>query len=498
MTAIRTRWAALGAALAVTFGGGGLAMVDATSPTDAVAFVPIEPCRIVDTRSDPSANVGERSAPLEAGDTHTVIARGDTGECISLPETATAVSLNVTAVNATQPTFLTVWANTGASRPDASSLNPAPGQPPTPNAVTTELSDAGEFNVFNFAGSVDVIIDVNGYYTDHAHDDRYLTEAEVDALIAAAEVGGPAGPQGAPGQDGVDGSALFDRTIVVNGGASSAENGEALLAAIDQVAANQPTVNDPWTVWLEPGRFEIERNVDVPDHVTIVGSGMEATTIEKTNPEFAAMPMLGFGVGALRNLEILGSDQSDLVQSEDSLRVESVRFIADDSTGLDLDNGPHVVVGSEFQVLSPFQARGIQSSGDVTVMTSTFVALAGTSVELIGMDGGEMIIESSSFSGDAVGIYSCCFSNSGELTLRHSTIDVSREAIQAELSPMAVEIEGSTLTGVGVFVVELDNGGTVVMTSSTLRGGGIGGSVAPATLCRGTSTIGGFLTTTCP
>lgn len=72
--------------------------------------------------------------------------------------------LNVTAVGATQPTFLTVWPD--GPLPLASSLNPVPGQPPTPNAVTTDLDAAGEFKVYNLQGNVDVIIDINGYYTE--------------------------------------------------------------------------------------------------------------------------------------------------------------------------------------------------------------------------------------------------------------------------------------------------------------------------------------------
>lgn len=49
--------------------------------------------------------------------------------------------------------------------PNSSSLNPVPGQPPTPNAVTTELAPNGRFEVHNLRGHVHVIIDVNGYDT---------------------------------------------------------------------------------------------------------------------------------------------------------------------------------------------------------------------------------------------------------------------------------------------------------------------------------------------
>ena len=105
-----------------------------------------------------------------------------------LPVDATALVLNVTALGATSQTFLTFWPS--GDRPEAASLNPSPGAPPIPNAVTTQLGDDGSFRVFNERGSVDVVIDVSGYYVDHNHDDRYppkadvYTKAESDARYA--------------------------------------------------------------------------------------------------------------------------------------------------------------------------------------------------------------------------------------------------------------------------------------------------------------------------
>ena len=179
MTLIRTRWAAIGVAVAVTLGGGGIGLVAATSPADAVTFVPITACRVMDTR--PAFQVGPRSAPLGPGDTYTVSAHGDNGDCVGIPASATALSMNVTAVGASAATFLTIWA-TGIAQPDSSSLNPSPGQPPTPNAVTTNLNASGQFDIFNRFGNVHVLADINGYYVDHGHDDRYYTKAEVDEM----------------------------------------------------------------------------------------------------------------------------------------------------------------------------------------------------------------------------------------------------------------------------------------------------------------------------
>jgi hypothetical protein len=182
MSMIRTRWAAIGAAVAITLGGGGVGLVSATvSSGPKPVLVPITPCRIIDTR--PAHQVGPRSTPLGTADTHTVTAHGTNGDC-TIPTDAVALSMNVTAVQATLPTFLTIWA-TGEPMPDASSLNPFPGQPPAPNAVSTELSPDGRFDIYNLQGDVHVLADVNGYYVDHTHDDRYYTEAEVDAKLDA-------------------------------------------------------------------------------------------------------------------------------------------------------------------------------------------------------------------------------------------------------------------------------------------------------------------------
>jgi hypothetical protein len=66
-------------------------------------------------------------------------------------------------------------------------LNPAPDQPPTPNAVTTSLSSDGEFNVFNNNGTVGMLIDVNGYYTNASLQELANRLTAAEAAITAAE-----------------------------------------------------------------------------------------------------------------------------------------------------------------------------------------------------------------------------------------------------------------------------------------------------------------------
>ena len=142
-------------------------------------YVPISPCRIADTRSAPY-RIGNQGT-FAANDTRTFVARGEAGEC-TIPSKAVGLALNVTATDATMPTFVTVWPD--GERPTASNLNPAPGQPPVPNFVTTDLASDGSFRVYNFRGEVDLIFDVSGYYISS-------TLLEIDSRIDEIDSGLP-------------------------------------------------------------------------------------------------------------------------------------------------------------------------------------------------------------------------------------------------------------------------------------------------------------------
>lgn len=180
----RLRWAAVGAAVAITLGAGGIGVVRAavTSGPKPV-FLPITPCRLVDTRPPP-ANVGARATPLGPGEIATFAVHGTNGHC-AIPAGALAISANVTITTPSSNGFMTVFP-ADAPLPNASNLNWVAGQAPTPNAVTVDLSADGKIKVFNERGTVNVIIDIVGYYDDHTHDDRYYTKAQVNSLPASS------------------------------------------------------------------------------------------------------------------------------------------------------------------------------------------------------------------------------------------------------------------------------------------------------------------------
>lgn len=198
----RRRWLA-GATVVVAALVGGVVVTSASSP-GAMSFVPVTPCRLLDTR--PGAdNVGGRATPLGAGETLTVPVRGANGKC-TITASATAVSLNVTVVSPTAASYLTVFPG-GAALPSASNLNWVAGQAPTPNAVTSPLSATGTLSIYNNSGTVHVVVDVVGYY-----------ESSAGGAIGPAGPPGPPGPTGATGSTGATGPRGFSAWDVIPSG----------------------------------------------------------------------------------------------------------------------------------------------------------------------------------------------------------------------------------------------------------------------------------------
>lgn len=182
---LRIRWAAIGAAIAVTLGAGGLSITHAVLETgDRSVFVPIAPCRLIDTRPAPD-NVGTPAAQIGVNDRIVVNVRdGAVGGCPAIPVDASALAMNVTALNGTQDSYLAVFPSNLKDPPLASNLNWKAGAAPSPNKVDVRISAAGAIAFYNRFGHVDVFADVVGYYVDHTHDDRYYTKAQVRKLVS--------------------------------------------------------------------------------------------------------------------------------------------------------------------------------------------------------------------------------------------------------------------------------------------------------------------------
>jgi len=176
----RRRFLALGIAIFALVAGLAGSTSAEVSSGDRSVFVPIVPCRLFDTRAE--APVGPRITPLGPNGVMTQAVHGTNGNC-TIPADATAIALNVTTLNSTSASYLTLWP-ADAARPLASNLNWSAGAPPTPNKVDVKVSVDGKVSLYNLAGSVDVLADAVGYYVGHNHDDRYYTKVQVDSSLA--------------------------------------------------------------------------------------------------------------------------------------------------------------------------------------------------------------------------------------------------------------------------------------------------------------------------
>src|SRR5229473_177040 len=135
----------------------------AAAPTPEVssaasAYFAVNPTRVMDTRAGSGfANAGLTLGP--GGSVSLVVAPN---AAATVPATATAVVMNVTVVNTTAASFLTVYP-TGGSVPFASNLNWVAGYV-VPNLVTVQPGTGGSVTFFNKFGNTDVIADISGYF----------------------------------------------------------------------------------------------------------------------------------------------------------------------------------------------------------------------------------------------------------------------------------------------------------------------------------------------
>jgi hypothetical protein len=167
----RSRWAAVGAAVAVTAGAGGLVAVSAEDPPSA--FVAIAPVRVLDTRDGNDVGLaGPFTSPAAQDLDVTGMIETTSGTQIVVPDGATGVALNVTVVDPSADGFLSVRPADAPGTPTTSNLNFSAGDV-TPNAVTVALptvgDDAGRIEIsYDAYGQVgpatNVLVDVVGYY----------------------------------------------------------------------------------------------------------------------------------------------------------------------------------------------------------------------------------------------------------------------------------------------------------------------------------------------
>lgn len=131
------------------------------APTATNSYTAVGPCRVFDTRGKPAGCTNAptpTSTPVGTGEVRSITITGVQG----VPANATAVVLNVTAVNATKSTFVTVYPDGGAGRPAVSNLNVNSAAPIANLTIVPVVN--GKIDFYNYAGSVNLAADLAGYY----------------------------------------------------------------------------------------------------------------------------------------------------------------------------------------------------------------------------------------------------------------------------------------------------------------------------------------------
>jgi hypothetical protein len=137
-----------------------LAVVNLDAPPAGADFYTLPPCRVLDTRNPTGAYGGPA---LSAGAERSFALAGRCG----IPAGARALSVNVTVTAPTQAGFVRAWPG-GLTAPTTSLINFSAGQVRANNAILPLAADGqGTVTVqagLAAAGSVQLILDVNGYF----------------------------------------------------------------------------------------------------------------------------------------------------------------------------------------------------------------------------------------------------------------------------------------------------------------------------------------------
>ncbi len=124
------------------------------TPPVPYQFVPVAPCRLVDTRPP------NGSGPIQGG-TFQTFPIPQEGGC-NIPSTAAAYSLNVSVLPITRLGYLTMWPAGIDLRPVVSTLNSPDGRVKADAAIVPAGTN-GAVNVY-VTDTTNVILDINGYF----------------------------------------------------------------------------------------------------------------------------------------------------------------------------------------------------------------------------------------------------------------------------------------------------------------------------------------------
>jgi hypothetical protein len=185
---------------------------------NGLAYLPLNaPTRVHDSRQVPNA-------PLTAGDTDAITVRGVAG----VPATAEAIAVNVTAINPTEATHLTIFPT--GTVPGTSNINIVPGQV-VARLSQLEIANDGRIRIYNSLGTVNYVVDVVGFYvapSSFSNDGRSIFSGSVYLCFCQIPAGATVAVDATPAGEGV-GPKYGTRAVYLSLYAPSSSNGHLVV-----------------------------------------------------------------------------------------------------------------------------------------------------------------------------------------------------------------------------------------------------------------------------
>jgi hypothetical protein len=283
----------------------GLATMTDISP--GVAFVAFQPCRVVDTRGG-GVFTGAYGPPSMAANAIRSFDIDSAPHCTGIPAGSEAYSLNFTVTGTGGEGDIRVWPTGNPPVQVTSVLNFTAAGVTIANATIIPAGTGGSIDVFVAGSSTQLLIDINGYFTDtYNTGNQLIASGSVggDGMVLGTNVGGSAGSAGVKGVQGtavpsapeqepagvVGTSSGFDGvlgiTIAGSGGAgvrgirttgtstvlSSGELGVANLGGrfVNDVEINGDILVGTGDTTFGPGNGDFGGNVNVDGNLNVLG-----------------------------------------------------------------------------------------------------------------------------------------------------------------------------------------------------------------------------------
>lgn len=357
------------------------ALVSGATATQAGSvFVPIIPCRLVDTRLTTGMTAGFGAPSLVANKARTLLV--PSSSC-AIPK-ALAYSANFVVVVPTGKAvgWLAAWPD-DKTWPGTVVLNAVQGGVIGNSAIVAAGADGG-IQVMA-TDNTDLVIDIYGYY-----------------LVGGAGTVGPTGPvgpagpmgpigigvqggQGATGASGVGAS-----TTLVSPAGTTILSGTALVSAMTAACA-QPL---KWLVKIGPGTYDLGpgEELDLCLHVDVEGSGEGVTII--TSQAFTTVSSVGGAVGELRYVTIenirTGSNSNGAIMNASDWTFRHVTVKANsDSVAIGIASG--VGLGTMDHVT--LVATGVNAAVGVSSSAGAGLKISDSAITATGATTGNVAIE---------------------------------------------------------------------------------------------------------